>query len=298
MDFASRISVLCFGASYAICLLAEIGRFVWPGRIVRWIATAAAAAGLLAHSLFLLHRGWTVGRLPIGNQFDSLIFVSWLTAVIYFYLLLRDRRLSAGVFLLPVTLAILGLASNLTDKDAASATSGVNVVETAHGLLLLVGGVLVLTAGLFSLMYLIKLRQLRQGVLLARIRLPALERLDRWSSVAVYVSWPMLTIGLGLGFVLHELSMTDPKVVTSMAAWLILTVLAHYRYQPEHRGRRVALLTVLAAGAMLIVLLGDAFFGTAHQVRSQPNEFEGPTATNVVPEGVENIARQTVEVRS
>jgi HemX protein len=118
---------------------------------------------------------------------------------------------------------------------------------------------------MFSLMYLVKLRQLRHGVAVARIRLPALERLDRWSSIAVYVAWPMLTIGLGLGFLLHELSLTDPKVITSMVAWMILTVLAHFRYQPEHPGRRIAVLTVVAAAAMLVVLLGDGVFGTAHQ---------------------------------
>lgn len=268
MDFASRISVLCFGASYAICFAAELARFAWPGRVVRWVATAAAVAGLAAQTLFLAHRGATEGRVPIVNHFDSLIFVSWLSALMYLYLLLRDRRFSAGPFLLPVTLGLIGFASTLTDRDARRTDLAANVLGTAHGLLQLVGALSVLIAAVFATMYLVKLRQLRHGTAVGRVRLPSLERLDRLHSLALYVAWPTLTTGVGLGFLMGGLSLVDPKVVSTVVAWGILTVLAHYRQRPEHRGRRVALFTLAAGLAVLVSLLGDSIFPTAHQKSS------------------------------
>jgi ABC-type uncharacterized transport system permease subunit len=270
MDFASRISILCFGASYAISMAAELLRFLWPHRWVRWIATTAALAGLFAHSLFLLHRGWIAQRIPIANQFESLIFVSWLMAMVYLYLIIRDRRLSAGIFVLPVTLSLVGMAASITRKGDVADDDGTSVLSATHGLALLVGTVVMVIATVVAIMYLIKLRQLRRGTVFSRIRLPALERLDRMNLAAVYLAWPLLTIGLGLGFMLRHLRVDDPKVITTLVAWLILTGLAHYRYQPEHRGQRVAVLTIIAGIAVLISFLGDPIFGTAH-MQTPPN---------------------------
>ena len=264
MDFASRISVLCFTASYAISMGAELLRFVWPTRIVRWLATGSALAGLAAHTLFLMNLGLSDGRLPIGNQFESLICVSWLIALVYLYLTIRDRRLSAGVFVLPVSLVLIGVATLLPKDAASSADAGASVIITAHGLFFLFGTVFVVVASAVSIMYLVKLSQLRRGRVFGPIRLPSLERLDRMNQINIYLAWPLLTMGLAIGLMLQKLRLDDPKVISTLVAWVILTILAHYRYRPEHRGQRVAILTIIAGAAVLVSLLGDPIFGTAH----------------------------------
>jgi ABC-type transport system involved in cytochrome c biogenesis permease subunit len=269
MDFASRISLVCFGASYAVGMVAELLRFLAPGKAMRWIATAAALAGLTAQTLFLAHRAVTREHLPISNQFESLLFVSWLIALVYLYLLLRDRRISAGIFILPVAIALILAAANDASQESAGKEQARSVIGAAHGLFILVGTVAIVVASLIAVMYLVKLRQLRHGVVMTAVRLPALERLDRLNRMAVYFSWPLLTIGLGLGLLLHQLRLNDPKVISTMIAWLILTILAHFRYRPEHRGQHVALLTIIAGVAVLVSLLGDPLFGTAH-LQAQP----------------------------
>jgi ABC-type transport system involved in cytochrome c biogenesis permease subunit len=273
MDFASRISILCFGASYAISMAAELLRFAWPHRAVRWIATGSALAGLTAHTLYLVHRGWIAARLPISNQFESLLFVSWLMAMVYLYLIIHDRRLSAGIFVLPVALGLVGMAASLSGESTSLDDDGTSVLSAAHGLTLLVGTVVMVIATVVAIMYLIKFRQLRRGTVFSRVRLPSLERLDRLNLAAVYMAWPLLTIGLGLGFMLHHLRLDDPKVITTLFAWFVLTVLAHYRYRPEHRGQRVAFLTIIAGAAVLVSFLGDPIFGTAHL--KEPPRAEG-----------------------
>ena len=116
MDFASRVGVICFAASYAVGLAFELLRLFVPHRWVRWLATGAAVAGLFAQSLFLAAIAVQHHRPPIETQFESLITVSWLVGLVYLYLLLRDRRLGAGLFLLPVILVLVLFAGSITDQ--------------------------------------------------------------------------------------------------------------------------------------------------------------------------------------
>lgn len=276
MDFISKISVTCFAASYAIGLGSEIVRVFWPTKLVRWLATAASLAGVVAQTLFLIALAVRTGQVPIVTQFESLIAVSWLISLIYVYLLLRDRRLAAGIFLLPVILGLSLFAGLMSNQRELSAPTGVRVIGMAHGILLLLGTVLVAVSFVAALMYLVKVRQLKSGTLLGSVRLPSLERLDRVHSVAVHVAWPMLTIGIGLGFALQQLNWTDPKVITTVASWLLFTFLVHYRHRPENRGRKVAMLTIVSFVVVLIAFLGDPIFGTGHQ-SNRPKSTTGAT---------------------
>lgn len=264
MDVLGRISVTCFAASYAIGLVQEIVRVFWPTRWARWLTTFAALAGVIAQTLFLAAIAIVERRLPIETRFESLITVSWLLGLVYLYLLIRDRRLGSGLFLLPAIVGLVLYAAGLSDRQGP-ADKGLHVIAVSHGLSLLLGTVCVVGAILSALMYLIKVRQLKSGVWSA-VKLPSLERLDRFNSVSVYLAWPLMTLGIGLGLLLDQLRYTDPKVLVTLLAWALFTGLAHYRHHPEHRGRRVALLTLVAGLVVLVSVLGDPLFGSGHQV--------------------------------
>lgn len=268
MDWTNRVTVLCFAASYALGLAAEILRAVWPTRSFRWVATAVMAAGFLAHTLFLLRLASLGGRLPIATQFESLLSVSWLLAAIHVFLLLTARRMAVGLFLLPVSLGLILFAATLTDRGTRGTreTGGNNpAIALAHGMAFLAGTVLVVVALVAALMYLVKVWQLRAGVLSSGVRLPSLERLDSINAVAVYLAWGLLTAGILLGFALRQLAWSDLKVIATSFSWVVFTILTQYRFRPEARGRRVALLTIAAALLVLVSVLGDPFFGTQHQ---------------------------------
>lgn len=270
MDFASRISVTCFVASYMISLVNEILRAFWPRWWVRWLATGGALAGITAQTLFLVHISVSQQRLPIKTQFESLITVSWLISLIYLYLLIRDRRLAAGLFILPVSLGLVLFACTLPVREYTAPDQKFTVIATAHGMLLLFGTVMVVAALVVALMYLVKVKQLKAGALQAGLRLPSLERLDRVNTVSVWMAWALLSVGLSLSLVLQftssrALSWSDPKLLATWSAWLLFTFLVHYRYHPENRGRRVAILTIIACAVVLVSVLGDPIFGTGHQ---------------------------------
>jgi ABC-type transport system involved in cytochrome c biogenesis permease subunit len=260
---------MCFAASYAISTASEIVRVFWPSRFVRYLATAAAVAGIVAHTLFLAARTFPEGKLPIATQFESLITVSWFIVLIYLYLSVRSHRLAAGVFILPISFGMVLFAGLFADRGVPSSATHSAVVAVSHGLLLLLGTVVVVFALVSALMYLVKFRQLKAGALLGAVRLPSLERLDRINTVSVYVAYAFLTVGIILGIAMRRLGLSDPKVTTTLVAWGLFTLLAHYRYRPEKRGRRVAVLTIVACAVVLVSVLGDPLFGTGHQATQE-----------------------------
>jgi ABC-type transport system involved in cytochrome c biogenesis permease subunit len=265
MSAVGGIQVTCFAVSYAISILAETLRLLWPGRTWRWLAAGFAAAGIAAHSLYLANRAAQTGQLPIATQFESLLTVSWLIGMVYLYLSFRDRRLAAGLFILPVSLGLIVFAAALSDRGIRPVSAENEILSASHGILLLVGTAVALFAFVVAAMYLVKFHQLKVGTIFGRIRLPSLERLDRLNTAAVYIAYPLLTIGMLLGLSMRQLDWTDPKVLLTFFAWGAFTVLVHYRYHPENRGRRMAILTIVACLVVLVGVLADPLTGTGHQ---------------------------------
>src|SRR5438132_13839903 len=101
-----RITLFCFGASYAVALALELIQLFWPRAVQRLLAALFATAGLLAHTLFL-----AVQRPPLREPYGSLLFLAWILAVFYLYGSVHHRRLAWGVFVLPVLLGIVMLAA-------------------------------------------------------------------------------------------------------------------------------------------------------------------------------------------
>src|SRR5436309_1100608 len=100
-----RITVLCFGASYAVALALEGLQQLRPRRVQRALSLAFGGAGLLAQTLFV-----AVQPLELGSPYGSLLFLSWILAVFYLYGSIHHRRLAWGLFVLPLVLGLIVLA--------------------------------------------------------------------------------------------------------------------------------------------------------------------------------------------
>src|SRR5579862_6963151 len=100
-----RITVFCFGASYAVALFLELVRLFQARPALRWLALGFTAAGLVAHTAFV-----AVNPLPLQTPFGSLIFLAWILAVFCFYGACHHRRLAWEIFVLPLVLGLVLLA--------------------------------------------------------------------------------------------------------------------------------------------------------------------------------------------
>jgi ABC-type transport system involved in cytochrome c biogenesis permease subunit len=261
----TRITIFCFGASYAVALALELLQVFWPRRVQRLVGQAFGAAGLLAHTLFLAFHPPS-----LLSRFGSMLFLAWILAVFYLYGSIHHRRLVWGVFVLPVVLGLVVLAAAEPTRpasgaawfDALDALRGFQFWGLLHFGLLLLAAVGVCVGFVASLMYLVQARRLKAKAAPGRgLRLPSLERLEEMNRRAINLAFPLLTAGvvIGLALMLHRPaealpSRLDPKMVATGALWLLFVLLLCLRYAAHFRGRRLALLTIVAFGLLLVTL--------------------------------------------
>jgi ABC-type transport system involved in cytochrome c biogenesis permease subunit len=262
---ADRITLFCFGASYAVTLLLELAHLFRPWRLLRWASAAFGVAGLLAHSAYL-----AVQNPPLGSQYGTLLFVAWVLAVFSVYGSLHHARVAWAVFVLPVVLALIGLAAAYArpDADAGFWLSGLLDVRgerfwgIVHGILLLLAAVGCCVAFIASVMYLLQLRRLKAKTLPTEgIPLLSLERLEEMNRRALSLAFPLLTAGILIGMGLLVLgrehpvqSWLDPRVLSAAVLWVVFALLLYAKFAAKVRGRRVALLTIVAFLCLLLTL--------------------------------------------
>ena len=108
-EFVSRISIVCFAASYAVALACEALRPMFRSGLRGAAMIGFAAAGLVAHTLFLVWRGVSESAVPLSSPFDWYLLAAWLLAAGSLWLTLANPRTPVGLFLLPVSYTHLTL---------------------------------------------------------------------------------------------------------------------------------------------------------------------------------------------
>jgi ABC-type transport system involved in cytochrome c biogenesis permease subunit len=250
-----RVTVVCFLASYAVALGLEVWHQLRPRPVLRLLGLAFGGAGLLAQTIYL-----AVQKPPLVWQAGWMLFLSWVLAIFYLAGSVHHRRQAWGLFVLPLVLALIGLASAFGPPPPGS--EGVLAAPgfwgSVHALLLFLAAVGVCVGFLASLMYLLQARRLRAKKLPGKgLRLLSLERLEAMNRRAINLAFPLLTAGVFIGLTLllqaRELpGWTDPRVLSTLVLWLAFAVLVFLRYGYHLRGRSVAFLTI----AVFFLLLG------------------------------------------
>jgi ABC-type uncharacterized transport system permease subunit len=276
-----RLSLLCFGGTYALALMAELSRFAVRSAW-RWHLTLGLTAlGWVVQTAYLVNLGAHRGGLPISTVFQSLVALAWILAAIDLYLMSRAPRTAAvGSFVLPVVIALVviaGLMPNQARLDWTRLGGWKTLWGSLHGILLILGAVFTCVAFASGLMYLAQSNRLKhRRPARFGFNLPSLEQSERWNRWAINLAFPLLTAGLliGLGLNLETqregagvMRWSDPKVLSTAALWLLFAGLLHARYRADWQGSRVMVLTVVAFGFMLFAWVGvDLLFPTDHGV--------------------------------
>ncbi|MFO0825658.1 MAG: cytochrome c biogenesis protein CcsA [Gemmataceae bacterium] len=255
----------CFGLSYLVALLLELGRIARPATATAWRATGLAfgIAGLAAHTFYIL-----VHRPDPATPSGSLLLLSWVLAFFYLYGTWHHAKQAWAVFVLPVVILLVALSYALFHGDNPGVpawASGERFWGAIHGTLILLATVGVSVAFLASVMYLVQARRLRKKLNPVKvIPLLSLEKLENMNRKAVNWAFPLLTAGLLVGTLLlrHYHGLGDnwlsPKILSTAGLWLVFLVLMYLRYGTSVAARRLAWFSIVAFGLMLVAL------GTAH----------------------------------
>lgn len=271
----SGITITCFAACYAISLALEITRLIFQATIRNVVMIAFAAAGLFAHTVFLVMQAQAEmargPRLPLSSWHDFCLLASWVLVAAYLGLTLRKPQWSVGVFVLPPALALIGLASTLRNAAPFSPSEATSYWRLVHGAALLLGTVGVVLGFATGVMHLIQSYRLKSKLPPnPRFKLPTLEWLQRFNVESLLISTAALAVGLISGVVLNlinrrnagGISWSDPVVLSSgvLFLWLLAVLTFEWTYKPARAGRKVAYLTVGSFVFLALVLYFVVFF--------------------------------------
>jgi len=258
------VQIVCFAASYLIALTLEITglwtRTAWRRPLVIGITLA----GLVAHTWYLGRRVGAAPTAPLASQYDWFLAAAWLVVVVTLILWFYIPRSPAGIFLLAVVLALIGVSKFASTTPLASFQAP-RFWGMVHAVCLMLGTVVVICGFLAGIMYLWQSYRLKNKLPPGdRFRLPSLEWLERVNSRALGIS--TLLVGVGfitgvLGRLVHGgdqafVPWTDPVVLSlaAMFGWLMVAEIFRLVYPAARQGRKVAYLTLAAFVFLLITL--------------------------------------------
>jgi hypothetical protein len=252
----------CFGLSYLVALLLEVGLLVRPRAAWRWVALAFGLAGLFAHTVYVV-----VNQPSPAKPDGSLLLLAWVLALFYLYGTVHHAKQAWAVFVLPVVILLVAMSYVLfTSGGSASFTlpswaSGERFWGIIHGTLILAAAVGVSVGFLASVMYLIQARRLRNKVNPGSVvPMLSLERLETMNRRALNLAFPLLTAGLLVGSILLPAgyaaadSWLSLKILSTAGLWIVFLVLVYLRYGVHVPPRRLAWLSIAAFVLMLVAL--------------------------------------------
>ncbi len=263
-EFLQRITVLCFGASYGAAFLLELLHYFRPRPIFRLVGIGFGIAGLFAQTAYVFAQ-----PVSLTTTDGSLLFLAWILAIFYLYGTFHHQRIVWGLFVLPLvlTLVILAVAYPTASQGTRGSLWNLLVFDgrfwgTLHGVLVLLAAVGVCVGFVASLMYLVHAHRLKAKLKPQQgMKLLSLERIEEMNRRAILISFPLLTAGLliGVGRYLQKgfslAEWNSPRILSSVALWLVFAILLYLRYGIHARGKRVAWWTIGAFVLLLAALL-------------------------------------------
>jgi len=236
------------------------------------ISTASLAAlglGLLAHAGAIAFESAHLHRLPVTDVRSALSFYAFLMTLAFFFLYLRYRITSLGIFMLPFVFVLTLIAAFRPERpfDMSAFRGGWLAVHIGSTILGYTGFFLTFIA---AVMYLIQEKELKSRIPRAfYYRLPSLELCDELYYRSLIFGLPLLTIGILTGFIWASRTWKgpwelDPKILASLLTWLIYLVLFSTRVSGGWRGRRAAYIAIFGFAAIMVTFLGVSLLSGPH----------------------------------
>ncbi len=257
-----------------VLLAAAVGLFVLGGGLSvarAWRPTTAALRvasksclywGLAAAVGVLAWHGGHRGRwVPVGDNFDALVWLAVLLAAFTAYVQGTRPLAALDWFLMPVVVVLLVGAGVLGRMDYQPYVG--RAWTDVHHLTSYAGAAAFAVAAAGGGMYVWQAERLRHKRSMGG-SLGSLERLERLTMTAVTLGFALLTVGIVTGAVeMVRLNMPTPpwKVGLAVSVWLVYGVVLHAPINPVFRGRRAAVLSVVGFVLMLGAVVAAQFGG-------------------------------------
>lgn len=260
-------------ACSTLCFLLGFARVLFTLRVGRYqnstLQFAIMLAGFVLQSGFLYVRGQQIGRCPLTNIFELLVFLSWATVLFYVVIGPAYRVSLLGAFTAPLAFALQALAFLAgADTPAARSTVPVNAWLEAHAAFSILAYGAFLLAALAGAMFVIQDRQLKSRRLGASFfQLPPIQALGVANARLLLAGFVLLSVGMLAGFGVGQ-SPSPYKLGWSIGVWLLYGSVLLLRWLRHLAPRRMALISIGAAGLAMLTLSGITFIAEGRPARS------------------------------
>ncbi len=248
------ISTFCFLIGFAYTMYA-FGARVYRNSPFNFLAIVC---GFLFQTVFLYLRGQAIGRCPLSNLFEVLVFLSW--SMVLFYLLIGPTyRISLlGAFTSPLAFVfqIGALLAPGLDTPARLRTNPNPWLEIHAAISVVAYGAFAL-ACVAGVMYLTQERQIKShNIRSIFFHLPPIRDLAIANRRLVLVGFGLFTVGLLAGFAMGNLKAHAVKIIWSTGVWALYGLIIAAIFKHRLSGRREAWLSVGAFSLVLGTLWG------------------------------------------
>lgn len=244
------ISTFCYLFGFGYTMYAFGARSLRPSR---W-NILAMITGFAFQTGFLYLRGQAIGRCPLSNLFEVLIFLCW--SMVLFYLAIGPAyRLSLlGTFTSPLVFFMQIVALLLPATPPVRATSPVNAWLELHAALSVVAYGAFALACVAGVMYLAQDRQLKtHHIKTVFHHLPPIRDLAVANSRLVLVGFVLFNAGVLAG-ILQGLAHSQLLWWISLGVWVLYGGLLVAKFAHRVTPRKVAIVSIAAFGVMLLTL--------------------------------------------
>jgi HemX protein len=253
-------STACFLVAIAHTVLEIRNRVFQPIRFNFF----AVGLGFIFQTAFLSVRGHELGRCPITNLFEVIIFVAWSVALFYMVVGPAYRLSLMGAFTAPLVVLLQLIALLAASDYPPRAKLPANSWLEFHASISLVAYGAFALACIAGVMYLVQERQLKTHHIHSIFyHLPPLS--DLFSAIVRLLWWGFLlyTLGLVSGFFVGE-PLPWPQVICASGVWVLYALILQGRYLRWFAPKRVAALCIIGFSAALTLLWGITFTAQTH----------------------------------
>ena len=256
-------TTLLFGVASVNYVVALYGKRETIARIGTWICIAAAVVSTAAIGVrWAESYKMGIGRIPITNLYESLVFFAWSVNLFYLLVEWKYRNRTLGAFVIPIAFGTMLFAFTNESSIQPLVPALQSYWLHAHVITCFVGYAAFAVSAGVAVMYLMKAKREERKVTGGVTALfPSTKILDDLIYKSIIWGFPFLTAGIITGAAWANYAWGtywswDPKETWSLIVWLVYAAFLHARVTRGWHGRRAAILSIVGFLATIFCYLG------------------------------------------
>jgi len=256
MENLSELFFLISLIVYFVSTVLYIIYAIFKKNIAGNLATCTLAGGIVVQTIALILRTREVGHFPFITIYETLVFWSWLIAIIYLILQFKLHIKALGAIITPLAFFAIAAASTVAPgKEGGPLVPALQ----SHWLEFHISTSFISYACFaisfaVGIAYLIKQRNNPEDSL-------SKDRLDMIGYKAISIGFPFLAIGIVSGSIWANIAWGsywswDPKETWALVTWIIYAIYLHLRIFAKWRGKSSAIASIIGFACVIFTFLG------------------------------------------